>query len=192
MSNENRNVGSVIKIVLWIVILIIIIPRLVNFGSDIIEYRKESVQVEDIEKEVRDVYKKEYRSLIIVNNLSSETKLQKVKLFTSDGVIITSKDLSLRNEEDNIVLANFDKKKLFKDINNLKLVLESDSSEYEKIFETKTIGVTVIEISEADIRKKVSSEIPNDINENVKSNVVNTDDQETTSLREVYKQILGD
>lgn len=164
MSNENRNVGSVIKIVLWIVFLIIIIPRLVNFGSEIIEYRKESVQVEDIEKEVRDVYKKEYRSLIIVNNLSSETKLQKVKLFTSDGVIITSKDLSLRNEEDNIVLANFDKKKLFKDINKLKLVLESDSSEYEKIFETKTIGVTVIEISEADIRKKVTSEIPNDIN----------------------------
>ena len=112
----------------------------------------------NVEKEVRDVYKKEYRSVIIVNNLSSETKLQTVKLFTSDGVIITSKDLSLRNDEDNIVLPNFDKKKLFNDINSFKVVLESSSSEYEKIFETKPMGVTVVEISEADIKKNANNE----------------------------------
>ena len=54
----------------------------------------------------------------------------------------------------NIVLANFDKKKLFNDINSFKVVLESSSSEYEKIFETKPVGVTVVEISEADIKIK--------------------------------------
>ena len=115
----------------------------------------------NVEKEVRDVYKKEYRSVIIVNNLSSGTKLQKVKLFTSDGVIITSKDLSLRNDEDNIVLANFDKKKLFNDISSFKVLLESSSSEYEKIFETKPMGVTVVEISEADIKENANIEQEN-------------------------------
>ena len=87
--------------------------------------------------------------------------MQKVKLFTSDGVIITSKDLSLRNDEDNIVLANFDKKKLFNDISSFKVLLESSSSEYEKIFETKPMGVTVVEISEADIKENANIEQEN-------------------------------
>lgn len=141
-------------IILWVFVWKYSVPALCDFGSEIIKHNaSDPLTVEEIEKEVRGVYKKKYRSLIVVNNLSAGTVLQKIKLFTSDGIIITSKDLSLSNVEDNIVLGNFDKKKLFKDNNSLKIVLETESSVYEKLVETNPTSVTVVEISETDIKK---------------------------------------
>jgi len=102
-----------------------------------------------IEKKARHVFTQEYRSLIIVNNLLPENIPSKVKLFTSDGIIICSKKLSSRT--DNIILANYDKKKVYKDINSFKIVIEYKSSKYEKRFEANSKGPTIVELSEKDL-----------------------------------------
>lgn len=101
----------------------------------------------NIEKEVREVRTKEYRSLTIINK-TEETLIAECILTTTKGVLIARQE---KIKETNIVFSNFDAEEAFNNEKDFKITLiDRYGLKYEKIFKAKEKGNTDIVIDEKD------------------------------------------
>ena len=139
------------KLLIFLIVLVIIL----SFAVYVLIPKKKS----NIEKEVREVRTKEYRSLTIINKteetlinectvttLKEELLVSECILTTTQGVLIARKE---KLTENNIVFANFDSKGAFKNEKDFKVTLiDRFCLKYEKTFQAKEEGNTDIVIDD--------------------------------------------
>lgn len=99
-------------------------------------------------KKVAKVFKKKYRSVIVINKLN-DPYIKECKLYTSEGAEISSKE---KIDSENIIFENIDKES---DMTTFKIILtDRFDLTYEKEFETNATGVTEVSIKETDREKR--------------------------------------
>lgn len=94
---------------------------------------------------------KNYRSVTVINNLS-EKLVKNCKLMTASGIQIAEQE---KETYENIVFLNFDRKSVYKDESNFKIILtDRYGLKYEKLFTATENGNTDVVIEEADYVKQ--------------------------------------
>ncbi len=94
---------------------------------------------------------KNYRSVTVINSLS-EKLVKNCKLMTASGIQIAEQE---KETYENIVFLNFDRKSVYKDESNFKIILtDRYGLKYEKLFTAAEKGNTDVVIEEADYVKQ--------------------------------------
>lgn len=125
------------KLLIFLIVLVIIL----SFAVYVLIPKKKS----NIEKEVREVRTKEYRSLTIINK-TEETLINECTLTTLKGVLVARKE---KLTENNIVFANFDAQEAFINEKDFKVTLiDRFCLKYEKTFKAKEKGNTDVVITD--------------------------------------------
>lgn len=125
------------KLLIFLIVLVIIL----SFAVYVLIPKKKS----NIEKEVREVRTKEYRSLTIINK-TEEALISECILTTAQGVLVARQE---KLTEENIVFANFDSKGAFKNEKDFKITLiDRYGLKYEKTFKAKEEGNTDVVITD--------------------------------------------
>lgn len=100
-----------------------------------------------IEKQIAEVRRKEYRSITIINR-TDEKLIKECRLTTADGILVYVVE---EKKDENIVLKNFDKDKVYKDEKKFKVILiDRYGLRYEKIFEASEKGNTDVIVEQTD------------------------------------------